>query len=247
MALLPVCLSPMISCRWPRPIAVIASMALIPVCSGSFTGWRSTTEGAWVSSGRSSVSSMGPLPSSGSPSGPTTRPRKPSPTGTDRISPVRRTCWPSSISLNSPRITTPISRMSRLSARPRTPFSNTSSSLAMAEGSPSTRAMPSPHSVTVPISSRAAPSGSYSWTKRASASRISSGRIVSSAIVLPVFPYVGLVVRCGWAGAPSYHHGQPASLRRTSASRVAAVPSISSSPIWTEIPPRTEVSSTTFS
>src|SRR5580692_9437978 len=187
IAVFPVCRSPMISCRWPRPMAVIASMALMPVCSGSFTGWRSTTEGAWVSSRRSSVVSTGPLPSSGSPSGPTTRPRKASPTGTDRTSPVRLTCWPSSISLNSPRMTTPISRTSRLSARPRTPFSNTSSSLAMAEGRPSTRAMPSPHSMTVPISSRAAPSGSYSWTKRDSASRISSGRIVSSAIALPVF------------------------------------------------------------
>ncbi len=39
-AVLPVCRSPMISWRWPRPIAVIASIALIPVCSGSFTGWR---------------------------------------------------------------------------------------------------------------------------------------------------------------------------------------------------------------
>src|SRR5437867_380893 len=87
-------------------------------------------------------------------------------------------------------MTTPISRTSRLSARPRTPFSNSSSSLAMAEGRPSTRAMPSPHSMTVPTSSRAAPSGSYSWTKCASASRISSGRIVSSAMVLYVFPCV---------------------------------------------------------
>src|SRR5580700_2950496 len=192
IAVLPVCRSPMISSLWPRPMAVIASMALMPVCSGSLTGWRSTTEGACVSSGRSSWLSMGPLPSSGSPSGPTTRPRKPSPTGTDRISPVRLTCWPSSISLNSPRMTTPISRTSRLSARPRTPFSNTSSSLAMAEGRPSTRAMPSPASMTVPTSSRAAPAGSYSWTKRDSASRISSGRMVSSAIALPVLSFVVL-------------------------------------------------------
>src|ERR1700691_2556419 len=196
IAVLPVCRSPMISCRWPRPMAVIASMALMPVCSGSLTGWRSTTEGACVSSRRSSVLSIGPLPSSGSPSGPTTRPRKASPTGTDKISPVRLTCWPSSIWLNSPRMTTPISRTSRLSARPRTPFSNTSSSLAMAEGRPSTRAMPSPHSMTVPISSLAAPSGSYSWTKRDSASRISSGRIVSSAIALPVLSFV-VFTACG--------------------------------------------------
>ena len=37
---LPVLRSPMISSRWPRPIGVMASMALMPVCSGSDTGWR---------------------------------------------------------------------------------------------------------------------------------------------------------------------------------------------------------------
>ena len=42
---LPVCRSPMISWRWPRPIAVIASMALMPVSSGSRTSWRCTTDG----------------------------------------------------------------------------------------------------------------------------------------------------------------------------------------------------------
>ena len=40
MAVLPVLRSPMISSRWPRPIGVIASMALMPVCSGSLTGCR---------------------------------------------------------------------------------------------------------------------------------------------------------------------------------------------------------------
>ncbi len=183
MAVLPVCLSPMISSRWPRPIGVMASMALIPVCSGSFTFWRCTTDGACSSRARSSVPSISPLPSSGTPSGSTTRPRNPSPTGTDSTSPVRRTCWPSSTLLKSPRMTTPISRMSRLSARPRIPPGNSSSSLAIAEGSPSTRAMPSPSSATVPTSCLEAPSGSYAWTKLASASRISSGRIVSSAMV----------------------------------------------------------------
>ena len=43
-AVLPVWRSPMISWRWPRPMAVIASIALMPVCSGSFTGWRCTTD-----------------------------------------------------------------------------------------------------------------------------------------------------------------------------------------------------------
>jgi hypothetical protein len=37
-AVLPVLRSPMISSRWPRPIGIIASIALMPVCSGSVTG-----------------------------------------------------------------------------------------------------------------------------------------------------------------------------------------------------------------
>jgi hypothetical protein len=37
-AVLPVLRSPMISSRWPRPMGIIASMALMPVCSGSVTG-----------------------------------------------------------------------------------------------------------------------------------------------------------------------------------------------------------------
>src|SRR3954451_16061183 len=51
-ALLPVWRSPMISSRWPRPIAVMASMALMPVSIGSITGWRWTTTGALNSAGR---------------------------------------------------------------------------------------------------------------------------------------------------------------------------------------------------
>ena len=55
IAVLPVVRSPMISSRWPRPIGIIESIALMPVCSGSFTGWRSTTPGALNSSGRVSL------------------------------------------------------------------------------------------------------------------------------------------------------------------------------------------------
>ena len=50
-AVLPVWRSPMISSRWPRPMGIMESMALIPVCSGSRTGWRSTTPGAMRSMG----------------------------------------------------------------------------------------------------------------------------------------------------------------------------------------------------
>jgi hypothetical protein len=38
IAVLPVPRSPMISSRCPRPIGIIESIALMPVCSGSFTG-----------------------------------------------------------------------------------------------------------------------------------------------------------------------------------------------------------------
>ncbi len=89
----------MISSRWPRPIGIIESIALRPVCSGSFTGWRLITPGALNSSGRRSVASIGPSPSSGFPSGSTTRPSMPSPTGTLMTSPVRRTGSPSAIVL----------------------------------------------------------------------------------------------------------------------------------------------------
>ena len=78
---LPVWRSPMISSRWPRPMGIIESIALMPVCSGSLTPWRSTTPGALNSIGRKSAVSMGPLSSSGLPSGSTTRPTRASPTG----------------------------------------------------------------------------------------------------------------------------------------------------------------------
>ena len=49
MVVLPVLRSPMISSRWPRPIGVIASIDLMPVCSGSCTGLRPMMPGAWIS------------------------------------------------------------------------------------------------------------------------------------------------------------------------------------------------------
>ena len=64
-AVLPVLRSPMISWRWPRPIGVMASMALMPVCSGSLTRWRCTTEAACSSSARRSSASISPRPSIG--------------------------------------------------------------------------------------------------------------------------------------------------------------------------------------
>src|SRR5207249_1133264 len=81
MAVLPVCRSPMMSSRWPRPMGIIASIALMPVWSGSFTGWRTTMPGAFSSMRRLALVLMGPLPSTGRPSAFTTRPRSASPTG----------------------------------------------------------------------------------------------------------------------------------------------------------------------
>ena len=46
-------------------MGVIESIALIPVCSGSHTGWRSETPVAMTSTGRDSAATIGPLPSSG--------------------------------------------------------------------------------------------------------------------------------------------------------------------------------------
>ncbi len=72
----------MISSRWPRPTFVIASIGLMPVSIGSFTGWRCTTPGR-LELGRPRLGrcSMSPLPSSGLPSGSTMRPSSASPTG----------------------------------------------------------------------------------------------------------------------------------------------------------------------
>ena len=61
MEVLPVWRSPMISSRWPRPIGIMESMALMPVWSGSLTAWRSTTPGALNSTGPELVGLDGAL------------------------------------------------------------------------------------------------------------------------------------------------------------------------------------------
>ena len=54
MAVLPVCRSPMISSRWPRPIGIRLSIALMPVCIGSCTDRRGMMPGALTSTTRRS-------------------------------------------------------------------------------------------------------------------------------------------------------------------------------------------------
>jgi hypothetical protein len=117
-AVLPVWRSPMMSSRCPRPIGIMPSMALRPVCIGSVTGCRRMMPGALISTRRRSFVSIGPLPSIGMPSAFTTRPTVASPTGTSMMRPVRLTVSPSLIADESPKIAQPTLSASRLSTSP---------------------------------------------------------------------------------------------------------------------------------
>ena len=128
MAVLPVWRSPMISSRWPRPIGISASIALIPVWTGVSTDWRTMTPGAIRSTGREALAAIGPLSSSGRPSGSTTRPSSAAPTGTSTTRPVVLTVSPSLIAVALPRMTAPTVSSSRLRAMPINPPGNSSSS-----------------------------------------------------------------------------------------------------------------------
>ena len=145
IAVLPVCLSPIISSLCPRPIGIIASIALIPVWSGCLTGCRNITPGAFLSNGRLKSSPfIGPLPSRGCPVGVITLPNKPSPTPREAILPVLLTISPSFISSVGPSNTAPILSSSRFSTIASIPFSNSISSFDCAFESPYIRAIPSP-------------------------------------------------------------------------------------------------------
>ena len=135
-AVLPVWRSPMISSRWPRPMGIIESMALMPVCIGSWTVLRAMMPGALTSILRLSVASSGPLPSTGWPSAFTTRPTSASPTGTSAMRPVRLTTSPSRTASKLPSSATPTLSSSRFSTRPTTPLPKSSNSPAIAFSSP---------------------------------------------------------------------------------------------------------------
>jgi hypothetical protein len=136
IAVLPVWRSPMISSRWPRPMGIRASMALMPVWTGVSTPWRTMTPGAIRSTGRVFVAVMGPLSSSGRPSGSTTRPSSSGPTGTSTTRPVVLTTSPSLMAVALPRMTAPTVSSSRLRAIPNTPPGNSRSSEESAPASP---------------------------------------------------------------------------------------------------------------
>ena len=68
MVVLPVERSPMISSRWPRPIGIIASIAMMPVCTGWLTGLALDDAGRdLLDRIELRLPVIGPLPSSGSP------------------------------------------------------------------------------------------------------------------------------------------------------------------------------------
>ena len=154
------------SSRWPRPIGIMESIALIPVWIGSFTLERSITPYATRSIGMFLSVAIGPLPSIASPSAFTTRPTIAGPTGTESRLPVRRTCIPSFTKLLSPKITTLTVSSSRFKTSPTSapsclrvswrgtplPVSKITISIICAFKRPSISAIPSPTETTTPTS-----------------------------------------------------------------------------------------------
>ncbi len=112
----PVARSPRISSRWPRPNGSSASITLVPVCIGSWTGCRSMTPGASRSTGQSVVARMSGPPSSGRPKASTTRPSNGLPTGTLATRPVARNSSPAATCSLRSRNRTPISSRRRSKA-----------------------------------------------------------------------------------------------------------------------------------
>ena len=214
-AVLPVCRSPMISSRCPRPIGTIASIALRPVCTGCDTDWRQITPGATFSMTSVSLALTGPLPSIGSPSAFTTRPISASPTGTDRILPVHLTVSPSEMCSYAPMTTAPTESRSRLSARPKVFLGNSSISPCIASDRPWMRQMPSVTETIVPWVRTSAPSARL-WILLLMRSLISDG--LNCCMVTPEYQT--------FASAAAI----AASLPRTD-------PSITSSPTATLTPP----------
>src|SRR5882762_6779189 len=149
-AVFPVCRSPIISSRWPRPIGTMESIAFRPVCTGCETDFLQTTPGATFSITSVILARIGPLPSIGCPSEFTTRPSSSGPTGTSRMRLVHFTVSPSVMCSYSPRITAPTESRSRFRARPKVFFGNSSISPCITSERPWTRQMPSVTVTTVP-------------------------------------------------------------------------------------------------
>ena len=130
IAVLPVCLSPMISSLCPLPTGIKESIAFKPVCIGSLTDSRGIIPGAFVSTLDLLTFFRGPLPSIGFPKASTTLPNNPLPIGTSTIDPVLLTVSPSLIVLSLPKITTPTLSLSKFKAIPAIPPGNSTISPA---------------------------------------------------------------------------------------------------------------------
>ena len=166
---LPVPRSPMISSRWPRPSANRASIVRMPVCTGC--GDQLAVDDGGRRRPRSGCAQrLRPAapPSSGRPSGSTTRPSRLGPTGVRMTSPVPRTRHPASIVSASSSTTQPIRSRSRVWTKPNCPRSKRSTSSSRTEGRPEIMAMPSPMVWTRPNSSIAGPTGAVAMRLSAS-------------------------------------------------------------------------------
>ena len=155
--LLPVPLSPMISCRWPLPMGMSVSTILLPVYIGCATKSRAIIGGERTSSKRRTPRASGPPSSSGSPSGSITLPSKASPTPMLRRLPVKKADVPAvSRSVWRNKIV-PIRLHARWNISALLPSSSCTISSMRAEGSPLIQAMPSPTDTTVPCSDKRRP------------------------------------------------------------------------------------------
>ena len=125
----------MISSRWPRPIGVMASIDLMPVCSGSCTGLRPVMPGAWISMRRLldvderalAVDRLAQGVDDAAEQAVADGHREDAAGGLDRLALL-------DAATTSPSTTAPIDSSSRFSARPSVPSSNSSSSFTAGVG-----------------------------------------------------------------------------------------------------------------
>jgi len=160
-----------------------ASTTLIPVWSGAVTGSRAMTGGASRSTGRRLTARTSPWLSSGRPVASTTRPIRPSPTGTSRMRSVRLTSEPATMCSLGPSRMIPISSGSMLKTSPCTFLGNSTTSSDLMLGRPPTRTMPCPTYLTSPTS-RSRSSGCCPSRTRSIVLKVSSRNSFSSSFSL---------------------------------------------------------------
>ena len=141
---LPVERSPIINSRCPRPIGIMASIALIPVWSGCETDLRGMMPGAFFSRSMCLSAEIAEPPSIGRPRESMVRPIISSETPTDRMRWVRRTVAPALRCSAEPNTTTPVRSFSKLRAKPSWFSPRSTISPACTSSRPATWTTPSP-------------------------------------------------------------------------------------------------------